>query len=136
MSLSMEKIEHLGIAVTSLSDSAPLFEKLLGSPMYKTEEVGSEGVLTGFFQLGQSKVELLQATTADSPIARFIEKRGVGIHHIAFAVGDIVAERQRLISEGFEPIGEVRPGADNKLVCFFHPRSASGLLVELCQERS
>ena len=131
----MQKIEHLGIAVRELSKSIPLFEQLLNTPCYKTEEVASEGVNTAFFQLGESKVELLEATKEDSPIAKFIDKKGEGIHHIAFDVENIEAEMKRLSALGFELLNEVpKKGADNKLVCFLHPKSTNGVLIELCQE--
>ena len=131
----MEKIEHIGIAVRSIETSNMIFEKLLGTPSYKTEEVTSEGVLTSFFRIGASKIELLEATREDSPIAKFIEKRGEGIHHIAFDVADIHAEMRRLQGEGFVLLNaEPKHGADNKLVCFLHPKGTNGVLVELCQE--
>ncbi|MFN8321801.1 MAG: methylmalonyl-CoA epimerase [Chitinophagales bacterium] len=131
----MYKIEHLGIAVKDLEISNNLFGKLLGSAPYKTEAVDSENVNTSFFQIGQSKIELLHATSADSAIAKFIEKKGEGIHHIAFAVNDIEKEVERLIGEGFQPISEKpKRGADNKLVFFFHPKTTNGVLIELCQE--
>jgi methylmalonyl-CoA/ethylmalonyl-CoA epimerase len=131
----MEKIEHIGIAVRSLEASNLIFEKLLGVPSYKTEEVATEGVLTSFFRIGASKIELLEATREDSPIAKFIEKRGEGIHHIAFDVADIHAEMRRLEAEGFVLLNaEPKRGADNKLVCFLHPKGTNGVLVELCQE--
>lgn len=130
----MLKIEHLGIAVKSLSDSNLIFEKLLGTPQYKTEEVASEGVLTSFFKIGDSKIELLEATKPDSPIAKFIEKRGEGIHHIAFEVADIRMEIKRMQAEGFTLLNEEpKRGADNKLVCFLHPKGTNGVLIELCQ---
>ena len=130
----MLKIEHLGIAVKNLEVSNLIFEKLLGTPQYKIEEVASEGVLTSFFQIGDSKIELLEATKADSPIAKFIEKRGEGIHHIAFEVEDIRAEMKRLESEGFTLLNaEPKRGADNKIVCFLHPKGTNGVLIELCQ---
>ena len=130
----MLKIEHLGIAVKNLEVSNLIFEKLLGTPQYKIEEVASEGVLTSFFQIGDSKIELLEATKADSPIAKFIEKRGEGIHHIAFEVTDIRAEMKRLESEGFTLLNaEPKRGADNKIVCFLHPKGTNGVLIELCQ---
>ncbi len=133
----MEKIEHIGIAVRSIETSNQIFEKLLGTPSYKTEEVVTEGVLTSFFRIGASKIELLEATRADSPIAKFIEKRGEGIHHIAFNVADIHAEMRRLQDEGFVLLNaEPKHGADNKLVCFLHPKGTNGVLVELCQEIS
>lgn len=132
----MLKVEHIGIAVKSLSTAIPLFEKLLNTPCYKTEEVASEGVTTAFFRQGESKIELLEATGVDSAIARFIEKKGEGMHHIAFEVADIYAEMKRLQAEGFVLINpEPKPGADNKLVCFLHPKSTNGILVELTQER-
>lgn len=131
----MEKIEHLGIAVRNLTEANKVYEALLGVPPYKSERVESEGVETSFFQIGESKIELLVATNPESPIAKFIEKRGEGIHHIAFAVDDIVAEMKRLENEGFILLNDVpKKGADNKLVAFLHPRSAHGVLVELCQE--
>ena len=130
----MEKIEHLGIAVKDLAASEALFTKLFGQPPYKREEVAGEGVITSFFQSGPNKIELLEATRPDSPIAKFIEKKGEGIHHIAFAVADIRAEVARLKAEGFEILNEEpKPGADNKLVCFLHPKGTNGVLVELCQ---
>ena len=130
----MLKIEHIGIAVKSLDVSNLIFEKLLNTPQYKTEEVASEGVVTSFFQIGDSKIELLAATKEDSPIAKFIEKRGEGIHHIAFEVADIRAEMTRLAAEGFTLLNnEPKRGADNKLVCFLHPKGTNGVLVELCQ---
>lgn len=131
----MQKIEHLGIAVKELAKSIPLFEQLLNTPCYKTEEVASEGVNTAFFQVGESKVELLEAAKADSPIARFIEKKGEGIHHIAFDVENIEAEMRRLAALGFELLNETpKRGADNKLVCFLHPKTTNGVLIELCQQ--
>ncbi len=131
----MKKIEHIGIAVKHLSDANKLYESLLGKPPYKSEKVESEGVETSFFQCGESKIELLEATDTNSPIAKFIEKRGEGIHHIAFAVDDIKAEMGRLKEEGFTLLNKVpKKGADNKLVAFLHPRSAHGVLIELCQE--
>ncbi len=131
----MDKIEHIGIAVKNLEESNILFEKLLGRPYYKMEEVLSEGVRTSFFKSGTNKVELLEATNADSPIAKFLEKKGEGIHHIAFAVEDIESEIARLQNEGFTVLNEVpKKGADNKLVAFLHPKGTNGVLVELCQE--
>ncbi|WP_338732324.1 methylmalonyl-CoA epimerase [Mangrovimonas cancribranchiae] len=131
----MNKIEHIGIAVKNIEASNTLFKKLFNEPHYKMEEVASEGVLTSFFKSGPNKIELLQATTADSPIAKFIEKRGEGIHHIAFDVEDIEAEIARLKSEGFKVLNETpKKGADNKLVAFLHPKSTNGVLIELCQE--
>lgn len=132
----MQKIEHIGIAVKALDISVPLFEQLLNTPCYKTEEVGTEGVNTAFFQTGESKIELLEATREDSPIAKFIAKKGEGIHHIAFAVENIEAEMKRLVALGFEVLNEKpKEGADNKLVCFLHPKGTNGVLVELCQEK-
>ena len=131
----MEKIEHIGIAVKDLESSNQLFEKLLGNPHYKIEEVASEGVKTSFFRSGPNKIELLEATHPDSPIAKFIEKKGEGIHHIAFAVDDIVSEITRLKSEGFIVLNQTpNKGADNNLVAFLHPKSTNGVLVELCQD--
>ncbi|RYY61122.1 MAG: methylmalonyl-CoA epimerase [Chitinophagaceae bacterium] len=132
----MQKIEHIGIAVRSLADSVPLFEKLLNSPCYKTEEVASEAVRTAFFQSGPNKIELLESTTDDGVIRKFVDKKGEGIHHIAFDVADIRAEMQRLEAEGFTLLNtEPKRGADNKLVCFLHPKGTNGVLIELCQER-
>ncbi len=131
----MLKIEHIGIAVKDLNNSNELFKKLFGQAHYKTEEVQSEGVNTSFFQIGENKIELLVATNPDSPIAKFIEKKGEGIHHIAFDVADIRAEMKRLEGEGFVLLNqEPKPGADNKLVCFLHPKGTNGVLIELCQE--
>ncbi|PWK20517.1 methylmalonyl-CoA epimerase [Xanthomarina spongicola] len=131
----MNKIEHIGIAVKNLEESNKLFSKLFGKPHYKTEEVDSEGVNTSFFKVGENKVELLEATKPDSPIAKFIEKKGEGIHHIAFDVTDIEAEITRLKDEGFIILNETpKKGADNKLVAFLHPKSTNGVLIELCQE--
>lgn len=132
----MRKIEHIGIAVKNLAEANKTYEKLLNVSPYKLETVESESVSTSFFQVGETKIELLEATAESSAIAKYIEKRGEGIHHIAYDVQDIHTERARLISEGFQPIGEIKNGADDKLVCFFHPKSANGVLVELCQERS
>lgn len=132
----MLKIEHIGIAVKSLENSNKLFEILLGSKHYKTEVVESEKVSTSFFKVGDSKVELLEASDPQSPIAKFIEKRGEGIHHIAFEVADIKASMKKLREEGFTLLNEEpKTGADNKLVCFLHPKSTNGVLVELCQEK-
>ena len=131
----MKKIEHLGIAVKNLEVSNLLFEKLLGVAPYKQEEVASEGVLTSFFQNGPNKIELLATTEPDGPIAKFLEKKGEGIHHVAFEVEDIIAEMARLQQEGFTLLNEKpKKGADNKWVAFVHPKSANGVLVELCQE--
>lgn len=128
------KLEHLGIAVKNLEDSNSLFETLLGKAPYKIEEVASEHVKTSFFQTGDSKIELLEASSPDSAISKFIEKRGEGIHHVAFEVEDIYAEMKRLENEGFRLLNqEPKRGADNKLVCFIHPKTANGVLVELCQ---
>jgi methylmalonyl-CoA/ethylmalonyl-CoA epimerase len=130
----MQHIEHIGIAVKNLEFSNDLFTKLLGSVPYKQESVESEGVMTSFFQIGQTKIELLEATNPDSPIAKFIEKKGEGIHHIAFEVADILAEMERLKNAGFILLNEVpKKGADNKLVCFLHPKGTNSVLVELCQ---
>jgi|SRR5690554_5437929 len=131
----MQKIEHIGIAVKNLEEANKTYAALLGCAPYKIEEVASEGVSTSFFKSGESKIELLQATHPDSPIAKFIERRGEGIHHIAFAVNDIDAEVARLKVEGFQVLNETsKKGADNKLVVFLHPKSSHGVLVELCQE--
>jgi len=133
----VNKIEHIGIAVSNLEDAISVYEKLLNTSCYKTEAVESEGVLTAFFQVGESKIELLQGTTESSPISKFIAKKGQGIHHIAFDVNDISAEVLRLKKEGFVVLNEVpKMGADNKLVAFLHPSSSNGVLVELCQEKS
>ncbi|MFT3919085.1 methylmalonyl-CoA epimerase [Cloacibacterium sp.] len=132
----LNKIEHLGIAIKNLETSDHLFAKLIGTEPYKQESVEREGVKTSFFMVGDSKIELLEATNEESPIAKFIEKKGEGIHHIAFAVDDIFAEITRLKAEGFVFISEVpKDGADNKLVVFLHPKSTNGVLVELCQEK-
>ena len=131
----VKNLEHIGIAVKNLQDSNALFEQLLGIPHYKIEEVASEHVRTSFFKTGESKIELLEATAPESAIAKYIEKRGEGIHHIAFEVEDIHAEMERLRNEGYRLLNEApKRGADNKLVCFIHPKSANGVLVELCQE--
>jgi methylmalonyl-CoA/ethylmalonyl-CoA epimerase len=131
----MTKIEHIGIAVNSLEVSNVLFEKLFGTPPYKQEEVESEGVKTSFFMNGPNKIELLEATNSNSPIAKFLEKKGEGIHHIAFDVQDILAEIDRLKNEGFVVLNETpKKGADNKLVAFLHPKGTNGVLIELCQE--
>jgi len=131
----MKKIEHIGIAVKDLEKSNTLFKQLLGTSHYKIEEVVSESVKTSFFKSGPNKIELLQATDSDSPIAKFIEKKGEGIHHIAFAVDDIIFEIERLKNEGFEVLNSTpKKGADNKLVTFLHPKSTNGVLIELCQE--
>lgn len=131
----MNKIEHIGIAVKDLKKSNELFKSLFGKSHYKIEEVASEGVKTSFFKTGPNKIELLEATNPESPIAKFIEKRGEGVHHIAFAVDDIELEINRLKKEGFTLINvEPKKGADNKLVAFLHPKSTNGVLIELCQE--
>jgi methylmalonyl-CoA/ethylmalonyl-CoA epimerase len=130
----MNKVEHIGIAVMDIKTAGHIYEKLLNTTVYKTETVEREGVLTAFLQTGPNKIELLQALNEDSPIAKFITKKGEGIHHIAFEVDDIVAEMERLKQEGFVLLNDVpKPGADNKLVCFVHPKSANGVLIELCQ---
>ena len=130
----MLKIDHIGIAVKDMADSNELFRKLLGEAHYKVETVESEKVATSFFRIGESKIELLEASDPESPIAKFIEKRGEGIHHIAFEVSDIRAEIDRLEAEGFIPLNrEPKRGADNKWVAFLHPKSSNGVLVELCQ---
>ena len=132
----MNKIEHIGIAVKDLEASNALFASLFGVSHYKVEEVVSEGVKTSFFKAGPNKIELLEATNPESPIAKFIEKKGEGIHHIAFAVTDIVSEIARLKSEGFIVLNETpKKGADNKLVAFLHPKSSNGVLIELCQKK-
>lgn len=132
----MLKVEHIGIAVKDLENSNDLFKKLFGKSHYKIESVDSEFVNTSFFKVGSTKIELLEATKEDSAIAKFIEKRGEGIHHIAFEVKDIYKEMKRLEKEGFRLINEKpKKGADNKLVCFLHPKSSNGVLIELCQER-
>ena len=133
----MKKVEHIGIAVKDLENTNALFEKLFNQDHYKVEEVPSEGVSTSFFLVGETKIELLQASSPDSPIAKFIAKRGEGIHHIAFEVENMESEMNRLLSEGFELIHtEAKDGADNKKICFLHPKSTSGVLIELCQEKS
>ncbi len=131
----MLKVEHIGIAVKSLTDAIPLYESLLNTDCYKTEPVASEKVVTAFFQKGESKIELLESTDPEGVIAKFINSKGEGIHHIAFEVENIEAEMSRLKSEGFILLNEVpKRGADNKLICFLHPRSTSGVLFELCME--
>ena len=133
--LAMNKIEHIGIAVKNLSSSITLYQRLLNADCYKTEQVASENVDTAFFKTGENKVELLQATSPESAIAKFIEKKGEGIHHIAFAVDDILSEMERLRQEGFVLLNETpKKGADNKMVCFVHPKDTNGVLIELCQE--
>jgi methylmalonyl-CoA/ethylmalonyl-CoA epimerase len=133
----LRKIEHLGIAVKSITESLPVFETLLGSSCYKIEEVESEGVKTAFIQIGESKIELLEATNPDSPIAKYLEKKGPGIHHIAFEVDDIQKEIDRLTNEGYQLIHQTpKDGADNKRIAFLHPKSTEHILVELCQEKT
>lgn len=130
----MNKIEHIGIAVNNLETAKNIYQSLLNTPVYKTETVETEHVTTAFLQTGPNKIELLQATSADSPIAKFIEQKGQGIHHIAFDVDDIVTEMERLKAEGFVLLSDKpKPGADNKLVCFVHPKGTNGVLIELCQ---
>ena len=131
----MIRIEHIGIAVKDLAAAEELYHRLLGIPSYKREAVESEGVITSFFRVGPNKIELLESTRPDGPIAKAIEKRGEGIHHVAFEVEDIRAEMARLKAEGFQLLSaEPKPGADNKLVCFVHPKSTNGVLLELTQE--
>lgn len=133
----MNKIEHIGIAVKDLEASNKLFASIFGKSHYKVEEVASEGVKTSFFKSGPNKIELLEGTNENSPIAKFVAKKGEGIHHIAFAVDDILAEVERLKKEGFIILNEVpKKGADNKLVVFLHPKSTNGVLIELCQDAS
>ncbi|MBB6002968.1 methylmalonyl-CoA epimerase [Arcicella rosea] len=133
----MKQVEHIGIAVKDLNVSNDLFTKLLGVSPFKQEEVFSEGVITSFFQVGQTKIELLEGTHADSPISKFIEKKGEGIHHIAFEVSNIYEEMDRLKNEGFTLLNEVpKDGADNKLVCFLHPKGTNSVLIELCQSKN
>lgn len=132
----MKKIEHIGIAVKSLSTAVPLYEKLLNSPCYKTETVENEKVNTAFFQVGPNKIELLESTDPEGVIARFIQKKGEGLHHIAFEVSDIYAEMERLRSEGFVFLNETpKEGADNKLICFLHPKHTHSVLIELCMSK-
>ncbi len=131
----MQKVEHIGIAVKSLSYSVPLFEQLLNTNCYKTESVESEKVNTAFFRQGETKIELLESSDPDGVIARFIEKKGEGMHHIAFEVADIEAEMDRLKNEGFILLSDKpKKGADNKMICFLHPKTTNGILIELCQE--
>lgn len=131
----MNKIEHIGIAVKNLADSIAIYQKMLNTDCYKTELVATENVNTAFLKVGENKIELLEATSADSPIAKFLEKKGEGIHHIAFAVDDILAEMERLKEEGFTLLNESpKKGADNKMICFVHPKETNGVLIELCQE--
>lgn len=132
----MLKVEHIGIAVKNLEVSIPLFEQLLNTNCYKTETIESEAVKTAFFKQGETKIELLESLNQDAVIARFIEKKGEGMHHIAFEVEDIQAEMMRLQNEGFVLLNNTpKDGADNKLVCFLHPKSTNGILIELCQEK-
>jgi methylmalonyl-CoA/ethylmalonyl-CoA epimerase len=132
----IKKIEHLGIAVKDLNNSNNLFKRLFGLEHYKVEKVESEGVSTSFFMIGETKIELLEATQENSAIAKFIEKKGEGIHHIAFEVDNIESEMQRLKTEGFELIHQQpKDGADNKKICFLHPKSTNGVLIELCEEK-
>jgi len=129
------KLEHVGIAVKDLATAVPLYTQLLNSPCYKTEEVAAENVITAFFLSGESKIELLQSTDPEGVIAKFIEKRGEGLHHLAFDVPDIVAEMDRLRAAGFQLLSDTpRRGADNKLVCFLHPKTTGGVLIEICQD--
>jgi methylmalonyl-CoA/ethylmalonyl-CoA epimerase len=131
----MEKLEHIGIAVKNLGQANELFEKLLGKPHYKIEEVASEGVRTSFFEVNGVKIELLEASTQTSPIAKFLEKKGEGIHHLAFEVSNIQQAIEAYKQQGFEVINaEPKKGADNKMICFLHPKSTGGVLIELCQE--
>lgn len=132
----MQKIEHIGIAVRSLEEAIPRYEKLLNSPCYKTETVENEKVKTAFFRSGPNKIELLESTDPEGVIAKFLEKKGEGLHHIAYAVADIHSEMERLRREGFQLLSEEpRNGADNKLICFVHPRGTQGVLTELCMEK-
>jgi methylmalonyl-CoA/ethylmalonyl-CoA epimerase len=132
----MEKLEHIGIAVKNLSQSIPLFESLLNTRCYKQELVESEAVKTAFFALGDHKIELLESTDPEGVISKYISKKGEGIHHIALAVADIEAEMKRLAETGFVLLNEKpRPGADNKMVCFLHPKNTNGVLIELCMEK-
>ncbi len=131
----MNKIEHIGIAVKNLKESIEIYQKMLNTDCYKTELVATENVNTAFLKVGENKIELLEATSDSSPIAKFLEKKGEGIHHIAFAVDDILAEMERLKSEGFTLLNESpKKGADNKMICFVHPKETNGVLIELCQE--
>lgn len=135
--IMIKKIEHIGIAVESIEKALPIYETLFSSTFYKEEIVESEGVRTAFIRVGESKIELLEATNIDSPIAKFLSKSKGGFHHIAFEVNDLETELRRLMSEGFELIHQTpKDGADNKRIAFLHPRSTAGMLVELCQEKS
>ena len=131
----MEKIEHIGIAVEDIEKANSIFKSILGKTHYKTEYVESEDVLTSFFDLGESKIELLESTKEASPIKKFITKKGQGMHHLALHVDNIHSELARLVNLGFEAIGDIKQGADNKLICFLHPKSTGGVLIELCQEQ-
>jgi methylmalonyl-CoA/ethylmalonyl-CoA epimerase len=132
----MNKLEHIGIAVKNLDESNALFARLLGKPHYKTEEVASEGVRTSFFEIGGVKIELLEATREDSPIAKFIEKKGEGIHHLAFDTSDIQKSVTHYVEDGFTALNlQPKDGADNKLITFLHPKTTNGVLVELCQDK-
>ncbi len=131
----IKKIEHIGIAVENSQKSNEIFEKIFGETSYKSELVESEGVKTYFYQLGESKIELLESVKENSSVEKFISKRGQGMHHIAFYVDDIHLELDRLTNLGFEAIGEIKQGADNKLICFLHPKTTCGVLIELCQEQ-
>lgn len=134
--MAVKRVEHIGIAVSNLAESEALFTKLFGKKSYKSETVESEGVTTQFYQLGETKIELLEATREDSAIAKYINKRGQGMHHIAYEVDDIYAEMKRLQEEGFQLLmDEPKAGADNKLICFLHPKTTNGVLVELCQDK-
>ena len=131
----MKKIEHIGIAVQNIEASNKLFAKIFGKPPFKSEKVKSEGVVTSFFEIGDSKIELVAATTEQSPIFKYLEKRGGGMHHVAFAVEDIEKEMTRLKQEGIRLLNESpKRGADNKIICFLHPHDTNGVLIELCQE--
>ena len=130
----IKKVEHIGIAVADAQKANLVFEKLLGYANYKVEKVKSEGVATYFYDLNGTKIELLEATENNSPIAKFIEKRKEGVHHLAFHVDDLNSELERLLALGFEKVGDIKKGADNKLICFLHPKTTNGVLVELCQE--
>ncbi|HZF63346.1 MAG TPA: methylmalonyl-CoA epimerase [Chitinophagaceae bacterium] len=131
----MLKVEHIGIAVSSMAQSIPLFEKLLNTSCYKTEEVWTEKVITAFFQKGETKIELLQSLVDDSTVQKFVDKNGEGLHHIAFEVDNIEEEMERLTSQGFTLLNQKpKQGADNKLVCFLHPKGTNGVLIELCQQ--
>ena len=130
----INKVEHIGIAVADAEKANELFEKLLGHSKYKVERVDSEGVATHFYNLNGTKIELLEPTEKNSPVAKFIEKRKEGVHHIAFYVDDLKSELERLVQLGFQKVGDIKKGADNKLICFLHPKTTNGVLVELCQE--